>query len=314
VAAIYRQIAGKTSTTPVDAALARLAERQYGVVARRQLFALGISARTTERWIARGRLHGIHHGVYALGHRSLTSNGRWLAAVLAAGPNAVLSHRSAAALWGLRPAAGSRIDVTVHARGRGSRQGIAVHTTRELLARDRALRARIPVTSVARTLLDLAGAIPEQQLTRTFEQADRLDLLDLRAIHDVCLRGRGRAGLGVLLRLLADQTGSAPATRSELERLFVDFCQEHRLPRPQLNALVAGFEVDALWPGKRLIVELDSFAFHKTRGAFERDRERDAALLIAGYRVLRFTHRRLQRDQAAVAATLRAALASAPAS
>jgi very-short-patch-repair endonuclease len=186
-----------------------------------------------------------------------------------------------------------------------------VHATAELPAHDRAQREGIPVTSVARTLLDLAGIIPERQLRRAFEEAERLDLLDMRAVDDVCRRGRGRRGLGAVPRTLADH-GPTPATRSELERAFIGLCQVHRLPLPHVNALISGFEVDALWPHQRLVVELDGFAFHRTRGAFERDRHRDTTLMPAGYRVLRFTHRRSQRDPAAVAATLHAALASAP--
>jgi len=204
VADIDRQIRGQTAATlaegkrlgTVDRAVAELAGQQHGVVARRQLLAFGLGPGAIEHRIANGRLHRVHYGVYAVGYRSLTPHGRWLAAVLAAGPGAVLSHRSAAALWGLRPAAGRRIDVTVRRRGRRDRPGIAVHVTRELRDRDRAQRVSIPVTSVARTLLDLAGVIPERQLSRAFEEADRADLLDLDAIEDICLRGRGRRGLG----------------------------------------------------------------------------------------------------------------------
>jgi very-short-patch-repair endonuclease len=292
----------------VDRALASLAGCQHGVVARRQLLALGLRHRTIERRIARGRLHRIHRGVYAVGHRSLSAQGRWLAAVLAVGPDAVLSHRSAAALWELRPAAGARVDVTVPGRARRRRQGVAIHVTRELRDRDCAQREGIPVTSVARTLLDLAGVFPEPQLSRAFEQAERTGQLDLRAVEDVCLRGRGRRGLGALLRVLADQRGPAPAIRSELERIFLDLCREHRVPQPRINDFVVGFEVDAVWLRQRLVVELDGYDFHRTRAAFERDRARDTALQLAGYRVLRFTHRRLRQEPATIAETLRALL------
>jgi very-short-patch-repair endonuclease len=184
--------------------------------------------------------------------------------------------------------------------------------TRELLDRDRARRAGIPVTSVARTLLDLAGMLPERQLARAVEEAERLERLDLRAIEDVCLRARGRRGVGALLGVLADHSEAATATRSELERAFLGLCEDHRLPPPQVNRVIAGFEVDAVWPRRRLVVELDGYGFHRTRAAFERDRARDAALLLAGYRVLRFTHRRVEREPAAVAATVRGALEAAP--
>lgn len=310
MANVHRQIGRERVATPVaaeagDRALAHLAGSQHGLVARHQLFALGLGQRTVERRIARGQLHRIHRGVYAVGHRSLSPHGHWLAAVLAAGPGAVLSYRSAAALWELRPAVGSLVDVTVCARARRSRSRIAIHVTRELRDRDCAQHAGIPVTSIARTLLDLAGVLSEQQLGRAFEEAERLHRLDLRAIEDVCLRGRGRRGLGALLRVSADQSGPPPVTRSELERIFLDLCREHCLPQPRINDFVAGHEVDAVWPPQRLVVELDGYAFHRTRAAFERDRARDVALQLAGYKVLRFTHRRLSREPAAIATTLR---------
>ncbi len=292
----------------VDWALADLASRQHGVVARDQLLALSISTETIKRRVTAGRLHPIHRGVYAVGYSSLSAHGRWLAAVLAIGPDGVLSHRSAAALWGLRPTASARIDVTVLGRARRARQGIATHVTRQLPDRDRAERAGIPVTSVARTLLDLAAVVPEHQICSAFEEAERLRLLDLRAIEDVCRRGWGRRGLGALLRVAADQSDPPAATRSELERAFLDFCQRQSLPPPRMNAIVAGLEVDAVWEPQRLIVELDGFAFHRTRAAFERDRVRDSALQLAGYRVLRFTHRRLMQEPGAIAQALRAIL------
>lgn len=309
----HPHIARTTAATPSgqDRAIAELAGRQHGVVARRQLLALGLTKQSVDWRLATLRLHGVHYGVYAVGHRLLTPHGRWLAAVLAAGPGAVLSHRSAAALWQLRPATGSRVDVTVGVCGRRSRPQIAVHATRNLLHRDRAEQARIPVTSVARTLLDLAEVLSGPQLARAVEEAERLQLMDLHAIEDVCRRGTGRRGLSALGALLNDYRGPAPATRSELERAFLDLCHVHGLPRPLVNQFVAGFEVDAFWPRQRLVVELDGYAFHRTRGAFERDRARDAALQLAGCRVLRFTHRRLEREPAEVAATLRRMLAAA---
>jgi very-short-patch-repair endonuclease len=293
-------------------AIADLAERQYGIVARRQLVELGLAKRTIDRRLAARSLHLIHRGVYSVGHRGLTPHGYWLAAALAVGPRAVLSHRSAAALWGLRSTAASRVDVIAPRRGRLSRPGIAVHTTRHLPDRDRAVRAGIPVTSVPRTLVDVAGLLPRRQLARMVEEAERLGLLDLDAIEEVCLRSNGRRGLRKLHGVLATQSDVIPATRSELERAFLDLCREHCLPTPRVNQWIAGFEVDAVWPEQRLIVELDGYEYHRTRGAFERDRARDAALLLAGHRVLRFTRRRLKREPAAVAATVRAALAAAP--
>lgn len=184
---------------------------------------------------------------------------------------------------------------------------IAVHVTREL-DRDRTERAGIPITSIARTLLDLAEVVPERQIARAFEQAERLQLLDLNAVEEVCRRCLGRRGLGALMRVVAEQGGPPPATRSELERAFLDFCAHHQLPKPLVNAIVCGLEVDAVWKQQRVIVELDSFAFHRARAAFERDRARDVELQNAGFRVLRLTDRRLRRDPCAVAEALRAIL------
>lgn len=226
-----------------------------------------------------------------------------MAAVLACGAGAVLSHRSAAALWGLRASAASRIDVTEPGRRGRGRPGIVLHRVRSLADEDRARHHGIPVTAVARTLLDLAEVVSVDQLRRAFEQAERLQVLSLGALHAACDRSPGRRGLRALGTLLAE--GHDPVElRSELERRFVALCGEANLPPPALNAMAAGHEVDALWPRQRLIVELDGYRFHRGRAAFERDRARDVDLHLAGYRVLRITSRRLDRDGAAVASAV----------
>ena len=153
----------------------------------------------------------------------------------------------------------------------------------------------IPVTTVARTLFDLAEVVDEGRLDRAWEEADSLSLLRLREVEAVCERGCGRRALKPIGRLLAE--AHAPVrTRSPLEDRFAAFCRDHRLPPPATNVEILGYEVDALWPKERLIVELDGFAFHHHRGAFERDRARDAALQAAGYRSIRLTDRRLKRE------------------
>jgi very-short-patch-repair endonuclease len=215
-----------------------------------------------------------------------------MAAVLACGPDAFLSHRSAAALWGIGPAAGSLIDVSTGRRGLAAKPGIALHQVRCLPTGDCTRHDGIPVTSVTRTIFDLAEVLDPTRLERAFEEAERLQLLDLRPLRQLLERSRGRRGLATLRRLVAAQAGP-PDTRSELERRFLDLCREEDLPQPQINKQVLGFEVDAFWPSARLVVELDGFAFHRTRAAFERDRARDAALQLAGFRVLRITHKRL---------------------
>jgi very-short-patch-repair endonuclease len=168
------------------------------------------------------------------------------------------------------------------------------------------------VTSVARTLLDLAEVLSARRLLRVLEEAERLRLFDLDAIDRLAGRSHGRRGLGELRLALAGMDDEPPPTRSELERRFLELCRAEHLPPPAVNAWLAGFEVDALWPEQRLVVELDGYAFHGARAAFERDRVRDAAIQLAGYRVLRVTHRRLAAEPGAVAEAVRALLDAAP--
>lgn len=234
-----------------------------------------------------------------------------MAAVLACGPDAVLSHRSAAALWRLRPTSRAAADVSVPGRTRHGRPGITLHRVRHLHADDRTHRHAIPVTSVARTLLDLAEVLRPRDLQSAFEEADRLRLLDVRAVENVCRRMKGRRGLRPLSALVDEHRGPPPPTRSKLERRFLAVVLEAGLPLPKVNSVIEGLEVDALWPDQRLVVELDSRAYHLSRAAFERDRIRDATLQLAGYRVLRVTHARLEREPNAITETVRSLLAMA---
>lgn len=276
--------------------IAALAERQHGVVTQRQLIALGFSLRMIERRIESWRLRPIHREVYAVGRSGLSREGQWLAAVLAYGEGALLSHRSAAALWGLAKPWGPVIDVTAPAGRQGirRREKIWIHRGR-LHPEDRAVRAGIPVTTVARTLFDMAEFVSLKRLESAWEEADRLNLLQLSAVEGVCERGYGRRGLKPIGRLLAEAR-AATITRSPLEDDFAAFCLEHRLPMPSFNTTALGYEVDALWPAQRLAAELDSWQFHRHRAAFERDRARDTTLQVAGYRIIRVTHRRLHRE------------------
>jgi very-short-patch-repair endonuclease len=172
---------------------------------------------------------------------------------------------------------------------------------------DRDVREGIPVTSLARTLLDIAAILSPDGLRRAFEQAERMRLLDVHALHTAggrSLRRRERRAVNALLA----EGGEPFATRSELERQFAELCRQANLPMPALNAVVAGYEVDAVWMRQRLVVELDGYEFHHTRAAFERDRARDITLQLAGYRVLRITSRRLHREPDGIIAALRALL------
>jgi very-short-patch-repair endonuclease len=293
-----------------ELAIAALATRQHGVVARWQLLELGLGSGAIEYRISVGRLHIIHRGVYAVGRRDLSARGRWMAALLACGKFAVLSHRSAGALWGFLRAGSSPIDVTVPGRGGAIPNRIKRHRVRHLSPEDTSEVDAIPVTTVARTLFDLAEILDLGRLERAFEAAERDELLDMRAVALTAERNPGRRAHRQLRALLPSLTAPEP-TRSELERLFNRVCRLAGLPLPHVNVLVEGLEVDALWPDQRLIVEVDSWRFHKTRAAFERDRVRDAAVLVAGYRVVRVTYRRLRDKPEAVADTIRRLLATA---
>jgi putative AbiEi antitoxin of type IV toxin-antitoxin system/uncharacterized protein DUF559 len=295
---------------PVDAAIAALAARQHGVVSAAQLYALGLG-RGAIAWRVRiGRLHRVHHGVYAVGHPRLTVRGRYWAAVLACGgaDAAVLSHRSAAALWELLPAPSGKVDVTSLRRST-SNVALRVHRGTTLRPDDVARQDDgLPVTSVARTLIDLADVLTPQRLRRACHQAEILRLLDAAVLEQTLTRHPGRRTTG-LRTILADLATTGPhVTRSELEERFLSLITQFGLPQPLVNQTVHGYEVDFLWPGQRLIAEVDGAATHLTPTAFERDRRRDAALQVAGFRVVRFTWRQIIEEPSAVAATVRALL------
>jgi hypothetical protein len=289
----------------IDAELARLAGRQHGVVATRQLSALGLARGGVAARARAGRLHRVHRGVYAVGHTVLTVNGRRMAAVLAAGPGAVLSHASAAALWDIRPTSATRIDVSVRsAGGRAKRPGLRIHRTPTLQTDEITAHQGIRVTSPARTLLDLASSLPRRALERALDEAEIRELYDRRALEAVALAHAGEHGARALAEALAHD-GDPVLTDSELEEIMLGLCDEQQLERPTPRAWVAGLRVDFLFAASRLVVETDGYRYHRTRRAFERDRERDAILARAGYRTLRFTHRQLTREPALVAETIR---------
>jgi hypothetical protein len=277
--------------------LALLAARQHGVVARWQLRLLGFGRSAIQVRVDGGRLHRLFRGVYAVGHGRVTRDGRRMAAVLACGPDAVLSHRSAVALWGLRPPADGRIDVSAPGRSRCGQNGIRLHSVRTLEQADRAELDGIPVTSVHRTLLDYAEVGRRQQLRLAIEAADRKELFDLEQLTDLSARSQGRRGLKPLKAVLAEMEGPTPWSRSELERRALAFLREAGVPEPQVNVLLAGELVDFYWPGNPpLVVELDGWEFHKTRAQFEKDRRRDATVQVIGCRVLRITQRRIEDE------------------
>ncbi len=268
-----------------------MAAGQYGVVSFGQLRALGLTKAGVSRRVEAGLLHPLHRGVYGVGIPAVSIRARYLGAVLALGPGAVLSHRAAAHLWGLRPNSSGWIHVTVPRHCDGPR-GVEVHRTRVLERRDVTVEEGIPVTSVARTLLDLSAVVRPPDLEVAVDRAERSGIFDLTAITDVLDRANGRRGARALRRVLAAYAASTQ--KSELERRFAQLLESATdIPRPALNALIDGetgtHEVDAHWPDAGLAIQLDGFEFHRTRRDRERDAASDADLELAGRRVMRLT-------------------------
>lgn len=289
-------------------ALAELADGQYGVVSIRQLRGpLGYSQTSLNRMVRAGHLHGIHRGVYAVGRSGLSQHGRCLAAVLTCGPMALLSHGSAAWLWGISRYEGARIEVT-SPTPRKPRPPIRLHHSRVLLGRDRALHDGIPVTSVARTLLDYAASVQLGRLEKGIERTEELELFDLRKVDDLLARTVGHPGHGRLRKAL-ELYRPAPFTRSGLELRFLTLVERAGLPKPLTGFNELGYELDIYWPHERLVVELDVYETHSSPAAFERDRLRQEDLLLAGIRMTRVTGPRLKREPRVVVERVRRLLA-----
>jgi very-short-patch-repair endonuclease len=290
------------SHTRCDRAIAALAGAQHGVVSRAQLAELGLGRGAIANRVARGLLHPVHRGVYAVGHLRLARGGRWMAAVLAAGPGAVLSHRSAAELWGIRN--GARSPIEVIAVGPRRRPGIHAHRVR-LEPDEITVEDGIPVTNPARTLFDLASVVTPQQLAHALNEAEIRRLTSPLPLDALIARHPRRKGSAALRRALEKQRRTGETViRSDFEAAFLDFTERHGLPRPHMNEPLGPYQPDAFWAAQRLIVELDSYDIHTTRRAFERDRARDRALTTAGYRVIRITWRQLTHEPEQLASEL----------
>jgi very-short-patch-repair endonuclease len=289
----------------------RLAGRQHGAVARYQLLELGVHPQAIKHRIAKGRLHRIRRGVYAVGRPQLTLYGRWIAAVLACGSDAFLSHRTAAALWSLLPAT-DLIEVSTTAPGGQRVSGVTIHRRPTLPATDVTKHEGIPVTTPTCTSIDLAARLDRASLERAINEADKLDLVtpdQLRAALDGM---RGRPGVKALRDLLDRHTFTL--TESELERRFLPIARRAGLALPQTGRRVNGFKVDFYWPDLGLVVETDGLRYHRTPAEQARDRLREHAHAAAGLTSLRFTHaqvyfeaKHVRETLAAVASQLRAA-------
>lgn len=296
-----------------ERALAELAGRQHGVVARRQVMSLGFGPDAIAHRIAVGRFHVVFAGAYAVGHAAIGREGRWMAAVLASGGGAVLSHRSAACLWGLRIETPTSQDVTI-ARSTGPVSGLRRH--RSVLQSDElAVRDGIPVTCVARTLFDIAAGAASWEFERAVREAEFLRLPQAPSLEEVYERRRGRRG-AKLVRATLENLSRLPGgtSRSGLEDRFLRFVRRVGLPAPETNVLLrlegATYEADCVWREQRVIAELDGHQAHGTRSAFEEDRERDRRMQAQGWRVIRVTWRHLNQPES-LAQDLRGLLALA---
>jgi very-short-patch-repair endonuclease/predicted transcriptional regulator of viral defense system len=292
---------------PDDPRLAALAFRQEGVVSYAQLLALGYTAQRVRTLIANGWLHRIFPGVFAVGHRRLTQKGLWMAAVLACGEGALLSHRDAGRLHGLLRGAGSG-PIHVSAARRRYVHGIRCHRTRNPDPEDATVVDRVPVTSWARTALDLATDLPVARVRDALELAERQER-DFSELRELMERSRGHHGLPTLKGALAELGDTSPDLRSPAEVDLLALIREAGLPEPHVNVVVAGELVDFHWPEHRLVVEVDGRQWHGLQRDMESDRRKDVRLTLAGQRPVRYTKRRITNEPAAVIAELRALLA-----
>jgi very-short-patch-repair endonuclease len=294
-----------------DARIAALARRQHGVVGRAQLLDLGLGEKAVEHRVAHGRLHPLHPGIYAVGHRAVPRLGWWMAAVLASGPGAVLSRRTAAALWGLRGYSGGAVHVTV-AHKSTSTERICRHVS-DVPPDERAVEEGIPVTSVHRTIFDLAATEDLDTVVAMIKEAEYLRRYDRLSLPDLLERHPGRRGSGKVKLALERITEEPPGrTHSRLEQRFAPFLRRSRLPLPRFNDWILlgrkRYQADCHWPQANLIVELDGWEGHSTRSAFQDDRARDRALHAAGYSVIHLTWNQLEVEPEEIAADLRSLL------
>lgn len=276
----------------IDNRAAEIATRQGGVVSARQLAALGWDRRAVSRRVTAGRLRPMHRGVYAVGHDHVGMSGRYWAAVLACGDGAVLSHRPAGAAWKVLPVGSGRIDVSVPGDGqRREQDGIRVHRRAAFTPADVTMRHGLPITTIERTLLDLAATQPRRTVEQALIKAEAQRIVDHTTLTALATSRRPGAPL---LRAVLDEPQTE--TESPLEDLFLELCDKHHLPRPLAQQWIGRHRADFLWPRQKVIVEVDSHGYHRRR--FETDRERDAELAALGYLTVRVTKRSLTKTTA----------------
>jgi very-short-patch-repair endonuclease/predicted transcriptional regulator of viral defense system len=279
-----------------------LAERQHWVVTRAQLLGLGFPPPAIKHRVAKGRLHPVSRGVYAVGRPQVTSHGKWIAAVLSCGPDAVLSHGSAAALWEIGAERPGQIEISVPQRVFRHRRGVALHRRAALGAQDVTNHNAIPVTTPICTLVDLAPRLGRRGLERAIKEADSRGLVDPETLRVALDDMRGRRGVAILRDTLDRRT--FVLTDSELERRFLPIARRAGLPKPETQMMVNGFRVDFYWPELGLVVETDGLRYHRTPTQQAADRVRDQAHAAAGLTPLRFTHAQIAYEPGHVRETL----------
>ncbi len=289
---------GEEGAPSIDAAIARIAAGQFGVISLAQLIGLGLTYFQIEYRVRMGRLHRLHRGVYAVGHPNVVAHGRLFAALLACGPESFLSHRTAAAVWGLREISTRRIDVTLPRIRARPRHGLLVHRTRHLPdPADLAIRNRLRVSSVPRMLIELAPSEHPKELDRLITQAVRKRVFDLDAMEAALERHPRCPGLGNLKTALAAYRPK-PERRSGFEIAFDEFLAQHpEIPDPARNIHLGMWEIDCYWPQHHFAIELDGRAWHVAVRDAEKDRIKDTKLQREGVRVMRITELRFDQDR-----------------
>jgi predicted transcriptional regulator of viral defense system len=301
----------------LEAAVVELGRAQHAVFDLDQLKGVGLTDSAVRKRVARSRLHRIYLRVYSLVPKELlTRNGRLMAAVLACGPGAALSHRSGGLLLDLAPSERSRIDVTIPRRSGRAHRGIQVHRSTTLTEADVDIVNAIPCTTVARTLFDMADVLRRRPLERAFDQAEAMGVFNLLAIEDQIERNPTRAAAGKVRALLDEHYVGSSVTDSEFEEVLLALLRAAGLPVPSTRYYVVlddgepAIRRDFVWPQARLNVETDGKKFHRTAQAFERDRYNDQRMIAAGWRVIRITWKQLERDPHRMVALIAAQLAA----